>query len=152
MMMAGQVGIRAAGLAAAAFGLFSVGCHCSVPPGGPTSVGVTSSWTLAPGQSGYLDVDIPTSTTQINLNFTVEVTGAPLRLRQIDPACTPGTGDTCQNIFESTVPPRPQGVTRFSNSSGPSLQNARTRLAVENISDTTVNVTLNVVPWRAGCT
>ena len=115
-------------------------------------MGVTNTWTLAPGQIGYIDVDIPTSTTQVNLNFTVDVTNASLRLRQIDPACMPAPGDTCQNIFDSTMPPRPESVTRFSSSSGLSLQDARTRLVVENISDTTLTVTLNVVPWRAGCT
>ena len=139
-------------IAAAAVTFLTAGCRCPVPPGGPTSVGVTNSWTLAPDQLGYVDVDIPASTTQVNLNFTVDVTDASLHLRQIDPVCTPAPGDTCQNISDSTVPPRPQGVTRFSNSSGLSLQNARTRLVVENISSTVINVTLNVVPWRAGCT
>ena len=152
MIAARARGCFAGLIAVALVAVSTAACRCPVPPGGPTSVGVTSSWTLAPGQLGYVDVDIPASTTQVNLNFTVDVTDASLHLRQIDPACTPAPGDTCQNISDSTVPPRPQGVTRFSNSSGLSLQNGRTRVVVENISSTIVNVTLNVVPLRAGCT
>lgn len=127
----------------------AIGC-CPVPPGGPTATGVTRTISLATGELTYLDVDVPPATTQLNLEFNFETAGARIRIRQIEPDCTPAPGDACPTRRDFIVAP-PPGVRRI-GSSGVATPGARTRIVLENVTDATVDLALTVVPWRAGCT
>ena len=144
-----RVDVGAAGAIAVLMVLTAAGC-CPVPPGGPTSTGVTNTLSLPPGDIRHVDVDVPESTTQLNLEFHFETPDARLRVRQIEPDCTPAPGDTCPARRETIITP-PAGVRRIS-SGAVATPGARTRIVLENVSDVTLNLTLTVVPWRAGCT
>lgn len=137
-----------AGVVAVSF-LAAIGC-CPVPPGGPTATGVTRLLSLAPGAIEYVDIDVPLETTQLNLEFAVETPDARLRVRQIETDCTPVAGAACPSRYDSTIAP-PAGVRRI-GSSGIATPGARTRIVVENVAEATVNLTLTIVPWQAGCT
>jgi hypothetical protein len=107
--------------------------------------------TLAAGEVRFFDADTPASTTQINLTFRIESQEALVRLRQIDPGCLPGPGDTCQNFSDATLPPRSAGVVQFGTTMQP--HGSRTRVVLENPSpDRAVAVALTIEPRRAGCT
>jgi hypothetical protein len=71
-------------------GIPSAGCCRSVS--GPTAAAASYSGTLKPGEFQFYDAVVPASTTQINLDITLNSETIPLRLRQIDPACLPTTG------------------------------------------------------------
>lgn len=134
---------------AASLALFSAGCCPSVA--GPTAPAASYSMTLAPGEVRFFDADTPSSTTQINLTFRIELQDALVRLRQVDPGCLPHPGDECQNFYDSTLTPRPSGVVQFGNGLQP--HGARTRVVLENPSaDRAVAVGLTIEPRRAGCT
>jgi hypothetical protein len=132
------------------FVLVTAGC-CPVPPGGPAAAGVTKSMSLTPGEIRYFDVDVPSSTTQLNFEFDIDVPEAPLRVREIESDCVPGPRDSCPSRRDWTLTPRPPGVRRFT-SSGSTTPGARTRIVLENVSEARLAVTLTIVPWRAGCT
>jgi hypothetical protein len=118
---------------------------------GPTGLVASYSATLAPGEIRFYDADIPSSTTQINLDFTLDSTTVPLRLRQIDPTCVPAADDTCQSFHDATMPPRPTGVLRFGNTLQP--HGPRTRIVLQNTSSTeTVTYSVTITPFRGGCT
>ena len=139
-------------LVAGAIGLLTlatIGC-CPVPPGGPSATGVTRLMSMAPGGVDFVDVDVPASTTQLNLEFDFETPGARLRVRQIEPDCAPGPGAGCQSLRDFTIAP-PAGIRRM-GASGLATPGARTRIVLENVGDAAVTMTLSVVPWRAGCT
>jgi hypothetical protein len=144
-----RVHAGAAGPIAALMVLAATEC-CPVPPGGPTATGVTNTMSLAPGDMRHVDVDVPESTTQLNLEFDFETPNARLRVRQIEPDCTPEPGDACPARRDSIITP-PAGVRRI-GSSGVATPGARTRIVLENVSDVPINLMLTVVPWRAGCT
>ena len=144
-----RVHAGATGPIAALMVLAAAGC-CPVPPGGPTATGVTNTMALAPGDMRHVDVDVPESTTQLNLEFDFETPNARLRVRQIEPDCTPEPGDACPARRDSIITP-PAGVRRI-GSSGVATPGARTRIVLENVSDVPINLMLTVVPWRAGCT
>ena len=130
-------------------GLWTAGCCSSVS--GPTEPAASYSGTLAPGELRFYDADIPSSTTQINLDLTLDSTTIPLRLRQIDPACLPAADDTCQSFYDSVTPPRPAGVLRFGNTLQPN--GPRTRIVLQNMSSSeTLNYSVTITPHRAGCT
>ena len=130
-------------------GIASVGCCPSMS--GPTAAAASYSGTLGPGEFQFYDADVPASTTQINLDITLDSTTIPLRLRQIDPSCVPTTEDTCQNFYDATTPPRPAGVLRFGNTLQP--HGSRTRIVLQNQSLTdTVKYSITITPHRAGCT
>lgn len=141
--------VHAGAAIAALMVLAATGC-CPVPPGGPTATGVTNTMSLAPGDMRHIDVDVPESTTQLNLEFDFETPNARLRVRQIEPDCTPEPGDACPARRDSIITP-PAGVRRI-GSSGVATPGARTRIVLENVSDVPINLMLTVVPWRAGCT
>ncbi len=129
--------------------LWAPGCCSSMS--GPTAPAASYSGTLAPGELRFYDADIPSSTTQINLDLTLDSTTIPLRLRQIDSACLPAAGDTCQSFYDSVTPPRPAGVLRFGNALQPN--GPRTRIVLQNMSSSeTLNYSLTITPHRAGCT
>jgi hypothetical protein len=118
---------------------------------GPTGLAASYSATLAPGEIRFYDADIQPSTTQINLDFTLDSTTVPLRLRQIDPACLPATDDACQSFHDATMPPRPPGVLRFGNTLQP--HGTRTRIVLQNTSSSeTVTYSVTITPFRGGCT
>ena len=129
--------------------LATIGC-CPVPPGGPTATGTTRTMSLAQREIEYVDVDVPESTTQLNLEFHFETPDARVRVRQIEPDCNPAPDDVCPSRRDYIVAP-PPGVRRI-GSSGAETPGARTRIVLQNVSDVGINVTLTVVPWRAGCT
>ena len=130
-------------------GMSAAGCCPSVA--GPTSPAASYSMTLTPGEVRFFDADTPASTTQINLSFRIESVEAPVRLRQIDPGCLPGPGDTCQNFSDSTLPARSAGVVQFGTTLQP--HGTRTRVVLENpATDRAVAVGLTIEPRRAGCT
>jgi hypothetical protein len=134
---------------AAGAGMASAGCCPSVS--GPTAPAASYSGRLAPGELQYYDADIPSDTTQINLDFTLDSITIPVRLRQIDPSCLPAAEDTCQNLYDSILPARPAGVFRFGNSLQP--HGTRTRIVLQNMSPSeTVTYTVTIAPHRAGCT
>lgn len=134
---------------AVGFGLPSAGCCKSVA--GPTAPAASYSGTLGPGEFQFYDADVPASTTQINLDITLNSTTIPLRLRQIDPSCLPTTEDNCQNFYDSTTPPRPAGGLRFGNTLQP--HGSRTRVVLQNQSLTdTLTYSITITPHRAGCT
>jgi hypothetical protein len=109
------------------------------------------SGTLAPGEFRFYDADIPSSTTQINLDFSLDSATIPLRLRQIDPSCLPAADDACQSFYDATLAPRPVGVLRFGNALQP--HGTRTRIVLQNTSSTeTATYTVTITPLRAGCT
>ena len=129
--------------------LAAAGCCPTVS--GPTGPSVRYTATLAPGDLRYYDVDIPSGTTQINLQFQLDSLTAPIRLRQIDPSCTPAREDACQSVQDSQMPPRPAGVSSFGNTLSP--RGTRTRIVVQNMSsDETVTYTVTITPHQAGCT
>jgi len=129
--------------------LASSDCCSSVA--GPTGLVVSYSATLAPGEFRFYDADIPSSTTQINLDFTLDSAAIPLRLRQIDPSCLPTANDTCQSFYDATTPPRPTGVLRFGNTLQP--HGPRTRIVLQNTSSTeTITYSVTITPFRGGCT
>jgi hypothetical protein len=105
---------------------------------------------LGHGQIEYIDVDVPESTTQLNLEFNFETPDARVRVRQIATDCSPAPGDVCPSLRDYIVAP-PPGVRRI-GSSGLATPGAVTRIVLESLSDVGINVTLTVVPWRAGCT
>jgi hypothetical protein len=130
-------------------GIAVAGCCRSVS--GPTAPAASYSGTLKAGEFHFHDADIPASTTQINLDITVDPTIVPLRLRQIDPSCLPTTEDNCQSFYDATTPPRPAGVLRFGNSLQP--HGPRTRIVLQTQSLTeTLTYSLTITPHRAGCT
>ena len=130
-------------------GMVSAGCCPTVS--GPTAPTASYSGRLAPGEFQFFDADTPSSTTQINLDFSLDSTTIPLRLRQIDPSCVPAAEDTCPNFYDSTMPPRPAGVLRFGNALQPF--GTRTRIVLQNMSPTeTVAYSVTITPHRAGCT
>ena len=136
--------------AAIAAVLSAAACGCPVT-GGPTAPIVSLTATLAPGEFRYLDAETPSSTTQIDLQFNVDSVTAPLRLRQVDPACTPFAADSCAALTDRTLTERPAGVTSF----GSNLQvtGARTRVVLQNTSaHETITVRLSIQPRQAGCT
>jgi hypothetical protein len=134
---------------AAAVTVASFGCCPSVA--GPTAPAASYSDSLAPGEFRFYDADTPASTTQINLDITLNSTTIPLRLRQIDPSCLPTTEDNCQNFYDATTPPRPPGVLRFGNALQP--HGSRTRVVLQNQSLTeTMTYSITIEPHRAGCT
>ena len=146
-----QIIQRALGLAAiVGAALAATACGCPTTAG-PTAPIVSISATLAPGEFRYLDVDTPSSTTQINLQFTVSSTSALLVIRQIDPGCVPNTADGCTPLNQRDLTARPAGVNAFG--SGLPVVGTRTRVVVQNGSpDETVTITMSVEPHRAGCT
>ena len=124
---------------------------CCPTTSGPTGPAQSYSATLAPGELRYYDLDIPRGTTQINLDFTLDSTTVPLRLRQIDPNCMPALDDNCQTFYDTTFTPRPAGVLRFGNTLQP--QGLRTRIVLQNPSpDTNVTYSVTITPHQAGCT
>jgi hypothetical protein len=134
---------------AAGVSLAAVACCRSVS--GPTSTAASYSDTLGPGELRFYDVDYPPSTSQINLDFSLDSTTIPLRLRQIDPSCLPAAEDTCQNLHDATTPPRPVGVLRFGDTLLP--YGTRTRIVLQNMSPgETVRYSVTITPFRAGCT
>jgi hypothetical protein len=134
---------------AASVTVASSGCCPSVS--GPTAPIASYSDSLRPGEFRFYDADIPASTTQINLDITLNSNTIPLRLRQIDPSCLPTTDDTCQNFYDATTPPRPAGVLRFGNALQP--HGSRTRVVLQNQSLTeTMTYSVTIAPHRAGCT
>ena len=134
---------------AVAAGIGSAGCCSTVS--GPTAPAASYSGTLRPGELQFYDADVPASTTQINLDITLDSTTIPLRLRQIDPSCLPTTEDICQNFYDATTPPRPAGVLRFGNTLQP--HGSRTRVVLQNQSLTdTLTYSITITPHRAGCT
>jgi len=112
--------------------VFSVGCCSSMA--GPTAPAESYSATLAPGEVRFYDAAIPSSTTQINLDFTLDSATVPLRLRQVDPSCVPSEGDVCQSFYEATTPPRPPAIFRFGNTLQPN--GTQTRIVLQNMSPT----------------
>jgi hypothetical protein len=134
-----------------AFGAAVGAAGCCPTVAGPTAPLASYSATLAPGEFRFYDADTPASTTQINLDFTLNSATVPLRLRQIDPSCLPAPDDTCQSFSDTTTPPRPAGVLRFGNTLQP--HGSRTRIVLQNMSSTeTLTYTVTVEPRRAGCT
>lgn len=130
-------------------GIASAGCCPTVS--GPSAPAASHSGRLAPGEFQFYDVDTPSSTTQINLDFSLDSTTIPLRLRQIDPSCMPAAEDACVNFYDSTMPVRPPGVLRFGNALQP--HGSRTRIVLQNMSPTeTVSYSVTIAPHRAGCT
>jgi hypothetical protein len=130
-------------------GLSAAACCPSVA--GPTAPAASYSVTLAAGEVRFFDADTPASTTQINLSFRIESTEALVRLRQVDPGCLPGPGDTCQSFSDSTLPARSAGVVQFGTTLQP--HGSRTRVVLENpATDRAVAIGLTIEPRRAGCT
>jgi hypothetical protein len=126
-----------------------VGCCRSVS--GPTAPAASYSGTLRPGEFQFYDADIPSSTTQINLDLSLNSTTIPLRLRQIDPSCLPAADDMCQSFYDATTPPRPDGVLRFGNALQP--HGSRTRIVLQNMSPSeTMTYSVTITPHQAGCT
>jgi hypothetical protein len=124
---------------------------CCSSVAGPTGLVTSFSATLAPGEFRFHDADIPSSTTQINLDFTLDSSTIPLRLRQVDPSCLPAADDTCHSFYDATMAPRPAGVLRFGNTLQP--HGTRTRIVLQNTSSTeTVTYTITITPFRGGCT
>jgi len=127
----------------------SAGCCSSIA--GPTAPAASYSATLAPGEFRFYDAAIPSSTTQINLDFTLDSATIPLRLRQVDPSCLPSESDGCRSFYDATLPPRPPGVLRFGNALQPN--GTQTRIVLQNMSPTeSVAYTITIAPHRAGCT
>jgi hypothetical protein len=125
------------------------GCCSSVA--GPTGEAASYSATLAPGEIRFYDVEIPSSTTQINLDFTLDSTTIPLRLRQIDPSCLPLPEDVCQSFYDATMEPRPTGVLRFGNTLQP--HGTRSRIVLQNTSSgETASYGITITPFTGGCT
>jgi hypothetical protein len=136
-------------LCAPGVALTCAGCCSSMA--GPTAPAAGYSATLAPGELRFYDADTPASTTQINLDFSLDSATIPLRLRQIDPSCLPSADDACQSFYDATMPPRPSSVLRFGNALQPHGQ--RTRIVLQNMSPTdTVTYNITITPRRAGCT
>ena len=134
---------------AAGVSLAAVGCCPSVS--GPSAPAASYSGRLAPGEFQFYDADTPSSTTQINLDFSLDSTTIPLRLRQIDPSCMPAAEDACVNFYDSTMSTRPAGVLRFGNALQP--HGSRTRIVLQNMSPSeTVAYSVTIAPHRAGCT
>jgi hypothetical protein len=134
---------------ATALGLVSAGC-CPAPAG-PTAPAASYSGTLAPGELQFYDADTPSTTTQVNLDFTLNSTTIPLRIRQVDPACLPTGEDTCRNFYDATIPPRSDGVLRFGN--GLQVHGSRTRIVLQNMSGSeALTYSVTIAPRRAGCT
>jgi hypothetical protein len=132
-----------------ASGLTVTGCCSSMA--GPTASAASYSATLGPGELRFYDAEIPSSTTQINLDFTLDSATIPLRLRQIDPSCLPSESDACRTFYDATMPARPTGVLRFGNTLQPN--GPRTRIVIQNGSASeTVTYTVTITPHRAGCT
>jgi len=133
-----------AGVTVAAFG-------CCPSVAGPTAPAASYSDSLRPGEFRFYDAETPSSTTQINLDITLNSTTVPLRIRQIDPSCVPTTDDNCQNFYDATTPPRSAGVLRFGNTLQP--HGSRTRVVLQNQSLTeTMTYSITIEPHRAGCT
>ena len=127
----------------------SAGCCSSVA--GPTAPAASYSATLAPGELRFYDAAIPSSTTQVNLDFTLDSAASPVRLRQIDPSCVPSENDGCQAFYDATIPPRPSGVLRFGNTLRPN--GTQTRIVLQNLSSSEIlTYTITITPHRAGCT
>jgi hypothetical protein len=125
-------------------------CCCS-SVAGPTAPAASYSATLAPGELRFYDAEIPSSTTQINLDFILDSATIPLRLQQIDPSCLPAADDSCQSFHDASMPPRPAGMLRFGNTLQP--HGPRTRIVLQNMSSTeTVTYNVIITPHRAGCT
>ena len=125
------------------------GACCSAGTG-PTAPAVAHSVELAPGEVRFFDVDTPEETATIRLTFSIPSTEAPIRLRTIDPGCLPAPGDACQSYSDTTLTPRPAGVTHFG--SGVTPGGNRTRLVVENPSTVdSVALSISIEPQRAGC-
>jgi hypothetical protein len=142
-------GCLAACWLAIALGVASAGC-CPTTAG-PTAPAASYSDTLAPGEFRFYDADTPSTTTQIDLDFSLNSTTIPLRTRQVDPACLPAVEDTCQNFYDATTPPRPAGVLRFGN--GLQVHGSRTRIVLQNMSTSeTLTYRVTIAPRRAGCT
>lgn len=136
-------------LLAASVTVASAGCCPSVS--GPTAPIASYSDSLRPGEFRCYDADTPSSTSQINLDITLNSNTIPLRLRQIDPSCVPTTDDNCQNFYDATTPPRPTGVLRFGNTLQP--HGSSTRVVLQNGSLTeTMTYSIRIEPRRAGCT
>ena len=124
---------------------------CCPTTSGPTGPAVRYSATLAPGELRYYDVDVPKGTTQINLQFLLDSLTVPLRLRELDPSCLPASDDTCENLYDSRISPRPAGVNSFGATVPP--RGTRIRIVVQNLSaDETVNYSVTITPHQAGCT
>ena len=134
-----------------ASGATVAGAGCCSSMAGPTAPAAIYSATLAPGEFRFYDAEIPASTTQINLEFTLDSSTIPLRLRQIDPSCLPAANDACQSYYDAIMPPRQPNVLRFGNTLQPN--GPRTRIVLQNSSTTdSVTYTVTIVPHRAGCT
>lgn len=134
-----------------ASGATMAGAGCCSSMAGPTAPAASYSATLAPGEFRFYDAEIPSSTTQINLEFILDSSTIPLRLRQIDPSCAPSANDACQSFYDATMPPRPPNVLRFGNALQPN--GPRTRIVLQNTSTTdSVTYTVTIAPHRAGCT
>jgi hypothetical protein len=127
----------------------SAGCCSSMA--GPTAPAASYSATLAPGEFRFYDAAIPSSTTQIDLDFMLDSATVSLRLRQIDPSCVPSASDECQSLYDATIPPRPAGVLRFGNTLQP--RGTQTRIMLQNVSSSdSATYTITITPRRAGCT
>jgi uncharacterized protein YceK len=132
-----------------AAGVTVSGCCSSMA--GPTAPAASYSATLAPGEFRFYDAEIPSSTTQINLDFMLDSAVIPLRVRQIDPSCMPSENDDCQSYYDVTMPTRPSGVLRFGSTLQPN--GTQTRIVLQNMSSAeTVTYTTTITPHRAGCT
>ena len=150
--MSGMKGLRGrCPVLALAAGVTFASVGCCPSTAGPTAAAASYSDSLRPGEFKFYDADTPASTTQLNLDITLNSTTIPLRLRQIDPSCLPTTDDNCQNFYDATTPPRPAGVLRFGNTLQP--HGSRTRVVLQNQSLTeTMSFTIRIEPHRAGCT
>lgn len=134
-----------------ASGATVAGAGCCSSMAGPTAPAASYSATLGPGEFRFYDAEIPSSTTQINLEFILDSSTIPLRLRQIDPSCVPPANDACQSFYDATMPPRPANVLRFGNVLQPN--GPRTRIVLQNTSTAdSVTYTVTIAPHRAGCT
>jgi hypothetical protein len=124
---------------------------CCPSMAGPTAPTASYSATLAPGEFRFYDVNTPSSTSQINLDFVLDSSAIVLRVRQVDPSCLPTADDSCQSFYDVTTPPRPDGVVRFGNTLQP--HGPSTRIVLQNPSSSQpVTYTITITPYRAGCT
>jgi hypothetical protein len=121
--------------------------------GGRTAPVVSASGTLGPNEARAFDVETPPSTSQINVTGSWVV---GLAIWAIDPACNMEPVDQCPSLEGGApLPAPPAGQLNFNMTFGtPQYRpGPRQRIGVKNtLANVSVNFSITIEPWRAGCT
>lgn len=121
------------------------GCRCGSPVSSTGPI-VSLSGGLGAGQARAYDVDVPSGTTTLQLDFSATAVG--LELIQVDPGCEVEVLDGCVHLLRVGPPEAPAAYRSTGRVTG-----ARARFIVRNTLATAgLSFTLTVEPTKdSGC-